>query len=156
MKEIVYSALVAVLSIPSFVTAGEEVSEPPEDISIDFDWDGDDFFLDMEAGDSRVKFDSVTGEYEVYIPKNPDSEEPYFRENDLYVSIDEVADRVVVIAKGNKDTIRESLDDIFEGDPSGLEEGENDGVIIRELDDGYEIIIEDKAGPDNEGGGDDD
>lgn len=135
---------------------GEPLNEPPEDISIEFDWDNDKLFLDMEAGDCRIKFDSETGEYEVYIPKDPDSDEPYFRENDLYVSIDKATDRIVVIAKGDKDTIRESLDDIIEGDLGELEPGETDGITVRELDDGYEIIVEGKNDPDNEDGEDDD
>jgi hypothetical protein len=129
--------------------AGEEVlneNEPPEDISVEFAWDDDKLFLNMEAGDCRIKFDSETGEYEVYVPRDPDSDEPYFRENDLLVSIDEAADRIVVIAKGDKDTIRESLDDIIEGDLGELEPGETDGITIRELDDGYEIIVEGKNG----------
>lgn len=151
--------VVLTLAVTAFAgaAAGEEaLNEPPEDISIEFDWDGDKLFLDMEAGDCRVKFDSETGEYEVYIPKDPNGDEPYFRENDLYVSIDEAADRIVVIAKGDKDTIRESLDDIIKGDLGELEPGETDGITIRELDDGYEIIVEDKNGPDDEDGEDDD
>lgn len=153
--------LVVVLALAVTAVAGaaageEALNEPPEELSVEFDWDGDKLFLDMEAGDCRIKFDSETGEYEVYIPRNPDSDEPYFRENDLYVSIDEAADRIVVIAKGDKDTIRESLDDIIKGDLGELEPGETNGITIRELDDGYEIIVEGKNGPDDEDGEDDD
>jgi len=156
MQKIIYIAIVAVLIVPVFgAAAGDEASETSDDVSVEFDWDDDDFFLDMEAGGGSVKFDSETGSYEVYIPKDPDSEEPYFRENDLYVSIDEAADRIVVIAKGDKDTIRKSLDDIFEGDLREMEPGETDGVIIRELDDGYEITVEGKNGPDDDGEDDD-
>jgi|GEM_PF-2550090 len=143
--------LVVILASAATAVAGaaadEEASnELTEDISVEFDWEGDKLFLDMEAGDCRIKFDSEMGEYEVYIPRDPDSDEPYFRENDLHVSIDEAGDRIVVIAKGDKETIRESLDDIIEGDLGELESGETDGITIREIDDGYEIIVEGKNG----------
>ncbi len=156
-RHVLVVALALAVTAVAGAAAGEEaLNEPPEDISIEFDWGNDKLFLNMEAGGCRVKFDSETGEYEVYIPRNPDSDEPYFRENDLYVSIDEAADRIVVIAKGDKDTIRESLDDIIEGDLGELEPGETDGITIRELDDGYEIIVEGKNGPDEKDGEDDD
>lgn len=146
----------AVTAVAGAAAGGEALNESPEDISVEFDWDDDKLFLDVEAGDCRIKFDSETGEYEVYVPRDPDSDEPYFRENDLLVSIDEAADRIVVIAKGDKDTIRESLDDIIEGDLGELEPGETDGITIRELDDGYEIIVEGKRGPAEKDDEDDD
>jgi hypothetical protein len=145
------NVLVVVLASAATVVAGaaageEAFNEPPEDISVEFDWEDDEIFFDMEAGECRIKFDSEVGEYEVYIPRDPDSEEPYFRENDLLVSIDEEADRIVVTAKGDKETIRESLDEMIGGDLDELEAGETDGITIRELDDGYEIIVEGKNG----------
>jgi hypothetical protein len=146
-KRVLVVILASAAAAVAGATADEKASnEPPEDVSVEFDWEGDKLFLDMEAGECRIKFDSEAGEYEVYVPRDPDSDEPYFRENDLLVSIDEEADRIVVTAKGDKEAIRESLDDIIEGDLDDLEAGETDGITIRELDDGYEIIVEGKNG----------
>ncbi len=113
-----------------------DAEESPDTISVELRCDGEAFFLDLEAGESRIKLDSGAGEYEVYIPKDPESEEPYFRESDLSIVVEDEEDRITITARGDKEAIRRELDDIFEGS-----EEETEGIIINELDDGYEIII---------------
>jgi hypothetical protein len=119
---------------------------PPEDVNVEFRWDADGLFLNLEAGETNVKFDSETGEYELYIPEDPDGDDAYFRENDLRIRVDGDEDRTTITARGDKETIRKKLDEIVEGDLRELEEGEADGIRIEELDDGYEITIEGKHG----------
>lgn len=128
--------------------AGEEAlnESSDEDVDVEFRWDADGLFLNLEAGETRARFDSETGEYELYIAEDPDGDDPYFRENDLRILVDEDEDRTTITARGDKETIRKKLDEIVEGDLKELEEGETDGIRIKELDDGYEITIEGKHG----------
>jgi outer membrane receptor for ferrienterochelin and colicin len=128
--------------------AGEEAPKESqaEDVNVEFRWDADGLFLNLEAGETRAKFDSETGDYELYIPEDPDGDDPYFRENDLRIRVDGGEDRTTITARGDKETIRKKLDEIVEGDLREFEEGEADGIRIKELDDGYEITIEGKRG----------